>query len=84
MRYFSTRGADQFLSFEEVRREIHISCSLPLLNAGFSDSSRWTRPGRRAIHPRTRPFSTERLADRMEGPLIHRPLCRCPVPLRLA
>ena len=76
MKYFSTRGADQFLSFEEVVLIFPVSLTDDSKRGAPLDCSRRARARRRALHPRTYPFSARELADGMEGLLIRRPLCR--------
>ena len=70
MKYFSTRGGTELLSFEEVNiSPLHRSFSLTdssgaLGRLGRSRAERWF------VHPRAHPLSTPQLAGRVETLLL--------------
>ena len=69
MKYFSTRGGSERLSFEDVRplAPSHITHTDSVIS---SDRPHWTCTKRRVVHPRTHPISPFRLATEMEIPLV--------------
>lgn len=73
MKYFSTRGGGQLLSFEEVYPLL--KRPIPILNDMLPDSPHWSRPGWRPLYPRTHSVFACGLADEVERLLLCRPLC---------
>ena len=81
MKYFSTRGGDQRLSFEEVN--LRFEAIYAILIENFTDSSHRSRPKWRIIHPRINTLTALQLGNSMELIFLHRSLCRHSITVHL-